>query len=148
MDGSMPTPYYNANDGYPDALLINDGNGSFTDNTEVAGLASKRNRRTYSASFADLDGDNDLDLFCVCDFSGIDVYYNDGNGYFKDMTDQLVKERHGFGMGHTISDFNGDGILDIFMVGMSSTTARRLDRLNLGRKGFEDNDSMLSLIHI
>ena len=142
MDGSMPTPYYNANDGYPDALLINDGNGSFTDNTEVAGLASKRNRRTYSASFADLDGDNDLDLFCVCDFSGIDVYYNNGNGYFKDMTDQLVKERHGFGMGHTISDFNGDGILDIFMVGMSSTTARRLDRLNLGRKGFEENDSM------
>jgi hypothetical protein len=28
------------------------------------------------------------------------------------------------------------------MVGMSSTTARRLDRLNLGRKGFEKNDSM------
>ncbi len=142
MDGSMPTPYYNANDGYPDALLINDGNGNFTDNTENSGLAPKKNRRTYSASFADLDGDKDLDLFCVCDFSGIDVYQNDGKGSFTDMTDQLVKQRHGFGMGHTISDFNGDGILDIYMVGMSSTTARRLDRLNLGRKGFEKNDSM------
>ena len=142
MDGSMPTPYYNANDGYPDALLINDGNGNFTDNTENSGLAPKKNRRTYSASFADLDGDKDLDLFCVCDFSGIDVYYNDGKGSFTDMTDQLVEQRHGFGMGHTISDFNGDGILDIYMVGMSSTTARRLDRLNLGRKGFEKNDSM------
>ena len=142
MDGSMPTPYYNANDGYPDALLINDGNGNFNDKTESAGLAPKRNRRTYSASFADLDGDKDLDLFCVCDFSGIDVYHNNGKGSFTDMTDQLVKERHGFGMGHTISDFNGDGMLDIYMVGMSSTTARRLDRLNLGRKGFEKNDSM------
>ena len=142
MDGSMPTPYYNANDGYPDALLINDGNGNFTDNTENSGLAPKKNRRTYSASFADLDGDKDLDLFCVCDFSGIDVYHNDGKGSFTDMTDQLVEQRHGFGMGHTISDFNGDGILDIYMVGMSSTTARRLDRLNLGRKGFEKNDSM------
>ena len=39
MDGSMPTPYYNANDGYPDALLINDGDGNFTDNTENSGLA-------------------------------------------------------------------------------------------------------------
>ena len=142
MDGSMPTPYYNANDGYPDALLINDGNGNFTDNTENSGLAPKKNRRTYSASFADLDGDKDLDLFCVCDFSGIDVYQNDGKGSFTDMTDQLIEQRHGFGMGHTISDFNSDGILDIYMVGMSSTTARRLDRLNLGRKGFEKNDSM------
>ena len=25
LKGSMPTPYYDANDGYPDALLINDG---------------------------------------------------------------------------------------------------------------------------
>ena len=140
LKGSMPTPYYDANDGYPDALLINDGD--FTDGTANAGLSKKRNRRTYSASFADLDGDNDLDLFCVCDFSGIDVYQNDGKGRFTDVTNMWVKQRHGFGMGHAISDFNSDGRLDIYMVGMSSTTARRLDRLNLGRDGFEKYDAM------
>ena len=142
LKGSMPTPYYDANDGYPDFLLINDGMGNFTDGTEQAGLATKRNRRTYSASFADLDGDNDLDLFCVCDFSGIDVYRNNGKGKFTDVTNEWVKQRHGFGMAHTIADFNSDGRLDIYMVGMSSTTARRLDRLNLGRDGFESYDAM------
>ena len=38
LKGSMPTPYYDANDGYPDALLINDGKGNFTDGTKNAGL--------------------------------------------------------------------------------------------------------------
>ena len=142
LSGSMPTPYYDANDGYPDTLLLNDGMGQFTDGTESAGLATKRNRRTYSASFADLDGDHDLDLFAVCDFSGIDLYSNDGQGKFTDVTDRWVKQRHGFGMSHTVNDFNGDGALDIYMVGMSSTTARRLDRLGLGREGFEKIDAM------
>ena len=142
LRGSMPTPYYDANDGYPDTLLLNDGVGQFTDGTESAGLATKRNRRTYSASFADLDGDHDLDLFAVCDFSGIDLYSNDGQGKFTDVTDRWVKQRHGFGMSHAVNDFNGDGALDIYMVGMSSTTARRLDRLGLGREGFEKIDAM------
>ena len=113
LRGSMPTPYYDANDGYPDTLLLNDGVGHFTDGTESTGLATKRNRRTYSASFADLDGDHDLDLFAVCDFSGIDLYSNDGQGKFTDVTDRWVKQRHGFGMSHTVNDFNGDGALDI-----------------------------------
>ena len=142
LRGSMPTPYYDANDGYPDTLLLNNGTGQFTDGTEAAGLSAKRNRRTYSASFADLDGDHDLDLFTVCDFSGIDLYRNDGKGKFTDVTDQWVKQRHGFGMSHAVNDFDGDGVLDIYMVGMSSTTARRLDRLGLGREGFEKLDAM------
>ena len=142
LRGSMPTPYYDANDGYPDTLLLNDGAGQFTDGTVAAGLSGKRNRRTYSASFADLDGDHDLDLFAVCDFSGIDLYSNDGQGKFTDVTDRWVKQRHGFGMSHAVNDFNGDGALDIYMVGMSSTTARRLDRLGLGREGFEKIDAM------
>ena len=54
-------------------------------------VSKPRNRRTYSASFADLDGDNDLDLFCVCDFSGIDVYRNDSKGKFTDVTDNSGK---------------------------------------------------------
>ena len=41
LDGSMPTPFHNANDGHPDYLLINDGTGNFTDFMESSGLAIK-----------------------------------------------------------------------------------------------------------
>jgi len=137
QSGKLPTPYYDANDGHPAYLLINDGSGFFTDYTLQAGLENKRKRRTYSASFVDLDSDNDLDLMVVSDFAGLDLYLNNGAGKFADMTDTLGEAHYSFGMSHALADFNEDGNLDIYMVGMGSTTARRLEGLGLGRKGFE-----------
>lgn len=139
--GQMPTPYFDANDGYPAYLLRNDGNGRFDDITESAGLTAKRNRRTYSASFADIDSDNDLDLVVVSDYSGIDVYTNDGSGQFTDITDSGIDNRAAFGMSLTFSDYNSDGKLDFFMTGMSSTTALRLHAMGLGQEQFEEYQS-------
>ncbi|MFQ5748500.1 MAG: CRTAC1 family protein [Planctomycetota bacterium] len=136
--GAMPTPYYDANDGYPSYLLVNDGRGNFTDKTREAGLAAKRLRRTYSASFFDLDGDGPLDLVVVSDFSGVDLYHNDGHGHFTEVTTDLLPETHTFGMAHALADFNGDGRLDLFVAGMGSTTARRLEQMGLGRSDFRD----------
>ena len=136
--GQMPTPFYDANDGYryPSYLLVNDGTGRFSDGTKRAGLMSKRHRRTYSSSLVDLDTDDDLDLVVVNDFAGLDVYLNDGAGNFTDVTDHLGDDRHGFGMSHTLADFDDDEALDLYMVGMDSTTARRLERMQLGREEF------------
>jgi hypothetical protein len=133
VGGTMPTPFYDANDGLPDSLLRNDGNGTFTDITAAAGLASKRNRRTFSATLIDLDKDNDLDLVVTADFAGLDLYTNNGDGTFTDATDTKLKQRLGFGMSHTFGDWDSDGKLDLYMVGMSSTTARRLDQLGAAR---------------
>lgn len=132
VEGSMPTPFYDANDGFPSVLLVNDGKGNFLDKTDAAGLSKKRNRRTFSSSLVDLDDDRDLDLITVNDFCGFDVYANDGQGKFTDVTDQIVDQKHLFGMGHCFADFDGDGLLDIYGIGMSSTTARRLDHMKLG----------------
>ncbi|MEX2186112.1 MAG: CRTAC1 family protein [Pirellulales bacterium] len=131
--GQMPTPYFDANDGLPAYLLINDGQGKFTDGTVAAGLGKKRHRRTYGASLVDLDGDGHLDLLVTSDFAGIDIYRNDGKGRFTDVTDAWVDDRHNFGMSHTLADYDLDGQLDFYVIGMSSTTARRLDYLKLGR---------------
>jgi enediyne biosynthesis protein E4 len=129
--GQMPTPVYDANDGHPSFLLLNDGTGHFTDGTEAAGLHAKRHRRTYSASFVDFDSDQDQDLIVVSDFSGLDIHENIGNGTFIDATDRLVKNRHAFGMAHTFGDFDHNGEPDILMIGMNAPTADRLNHLGL-----------------
>jgi hypothetical protein len=131
--GQMPSPFYDANDGYPSYLLRNDGAGHFTRGTVEAGLDGKRFRRSYSGSFVDLDRDGDLDLLVVSDYAGVDLYHNDGTGHFVDANDTVLGDRHLFGMSAAFADYDLDGRLDFFVAGMGSTTARRLDALGLAR---------------
>ena len=146
MRGQMPTPYYDANDGNPAYLLLNDGHGNFTDATPAAGLEKKRRRRTYSASFVDLNDDGNLDLLVVSDFAGVDLYRNDGRGHFSDVTREWVAEPHAFGMAHALTDFNADGRLDILMIGMNSPVADRLEHLDLWRPGILEDHTMRSRV--
>lgn len=128
VGGQMPTPFYDANDGLPANLLLNDGQGLFTDATVGSGLEPKRTRRTFRASFLEWEGDGDLDLLLVNDFQGIDVFRNDGRGHFSDVTAQAVDEPANFGMSHTLADYDRDGDVDLYVTGMYSTTVRRLER--------------------
>jgi enediyne biosynthesis protein E4 len=134
--------YYDANDSWPSFLLINDGHGGFSDTTEASGLGQKRWRRTYTASFADLDGDGHPDLIVVSDFAGLDLYRNDGAGHFTDVTRSWVPEPHAFGMAHCLADFNADGREDLLMIGMPSPTVDRLQHLNLWRNYSTEDSKM------
>jgi hypothetical protein len=140
--GQMPTPFYDANDGWPSFLLLNDGTGRFALATEESGLAAKRFRRTYASSLIDLDDDVDLDLLVVSDFSGVDLYLNDGAGHFSDANSSLAADRHLFGMSSAFADYDLDGRLDFFVAGMASTTARRLDSAGLNRADRPDVSDM------
>jgi len=139
-DWHLPQPYYDANDGRPSFVLENDGAGRFTDVSERAGLDPRR-RRCYSASFVDLDGDHDLDLVTVNDFAGIDRFENQGDGRFTHSRGPYL-----FGMGHCIGDFDGDGNpAELYAIGMSSTTARRLDAMadlsgSMGPEAFPEHN--------
>lgn len=135
-NGQMPTPFYDANDGYPMFFLRNNGDLKFVDETTAIGITTKRWRRVYSASIAHLDEDNIPDLMIVSDFAGIDMYKGTEAG-LQDITSTLSGNRHSFGMSHAIGDFDNDAREDIFIVGMSSTTARRLQAMGLGIDGFE-----------
>lgn len=140
--GTLPTPYYDANDGHPAYLLVNGGHGEFTDATQSANLGSKRWRRIYSASFADLNADGHLDLVVVSDFAGVDLYLNNGMGQFTDVTDAWIPDPRAFGMSHAVADFNSDGRLDLLMIGMTSPTVDRLQHLNLWRPDVPEDRSM------
>ncbi|MEX0332400.1 MAG: CRTAC1 family protein [Puniceicoccaceae bacterium] len=139
VGGSMPTPFFDANDGHPSYLLVNQGDGiTFKEETRQRGITEKRFRRIYSSSFFDYDQDGDLDLLNVCDFSGIDLFENDGSGTFKDVTSETFEERFLFGMSHSFADFNYDGRLDLYAIGMSSTTASRLHKMGAQPEDMEE----------
>jgi len=139
--GQFPTPYYDANDGFASFLLRNDGQAGFTDITPSSGLHAKRFRRTYSASFVDLDNNGSLDLVNVSDFAGLDVYHNNGKGTFIDRTSPLNHHRHLFGMAHALADLNLDSQIDLLAIGMTSPTASRLLALGLHRPGLAQDRS-------
>jgi hypothetical protein len=140
--GSLPTPYYDANDGNPAFLLLNNGDAVFTDATQSAGLENKRWRRTYSASLADLNQDGHLDLVVVSDFAGVDLYLNNGKGHFTDVTEAWVPDPRAFGMAHALTDFNADGLLDLLVIGMTSPTVDRLNHLELWRPDILEDRAM------
>jgi enediyne biosynthesis protein E4 len=141
-EGTMPTPFYDANDGFPSYLYLNDGVGNLRDASVEAGLGPKRLRRVFAASFVDLNADGALDLLVTSDFAGVDIYLNDGRGKFMDVTSSLLDQRHLFGMGHAFGDFNNDGRLDFYVTGMQSATAERLEHLRLNRPNSKFDTAM------
>ena len=73
----MPDPPYDANDGKPSHLYMNDGHGYFTDASAAWGIA-KTTRWSLSSIFADYDGDGRPDLLVTNDFGLKNLYRNDG----------------------------------------------------------------------
>jgi len=142
LSQNLHPAYYDANDSHPAYLLRNEGGGDFTDVTVAAGLEAKRRRRAFSASFVDLNQDRFQDLVVVSDFAGLDLYKNDGQGRFVDVTRAWVAETRAFGMSHAFADFNADGRLDLLMIGMNSPTVDRLEHLGLVRPDSTEDRSM------
>ncbi|MEM9233264.1 MAG: VCBS repeat-containing protein, partial [Pseudomonadota bacterium] len=106
----------------PNLLYINEGGMSFREAAGAAGLAytkdASTNYRHSGPTFADLNGDGNLDLF----IGGLEndpslIFLNDGTGTFTDVTTGSGIDR--MDSIHTISaafgDYDRDGDLDIAM---------------------------------
>ena len=102
---------------YYNCLLRNQGDGTFKDVTEEAGLTGSQLDFCYGAAAGDFDNDGRTDLF-VCGTGRNTLYHNLGNGSFVD-----VSERSGLGKTpeNTLSiqgawfDYDNDGLLDLVL---------------------------------
>jgi len=107
-------------DGEPDRLYHNNGNGTFTEVTDL--LKGGVTGAGFIASFTDFDNDGDPDIYLVNDEFinpvGNKLWRNDGPGCGGWCFTQIAKEAGAnaevFGMGLAIGDYNNDGNLDYY----------------------------------
>ena len=97
------------------ALYRNNGDGTFTDVTAKAGVGGLADGYGMAASAADFDNDGDLDLY-VCNYGHSQLYRNNGDGTFTDITEQAGVASPGWALSAPWIDYNGDGRLDLFVV--------------------------------
>ncbi len=105
----------------PNFLLVNQGDGTFVDGTEAAGVACY-GYSTLGQGFADLDADGDQDLYVANDFFPDCLYENQGDGTFVDVAETAgigLGAKHA--MGVAIADMDADGWLDIFVTDDNGT---------------------------
>ncbi|MSU62634.1 MAG: hypothetical protein EXS31_09580 [Pedosphaera sp.] len=112
--------YFCALDG-DNVLYRNLGNWKFEDITARAGVECP-NLDSMGATFADIDGDGDLDLIVNTLGSGPKVFQNDGHGVFKEITDQAGVAAKTGGMSLALGDLDGNGTLDLYVANYRPTT--------------------------
>ena len=102
-----------------DKLYKNNGNGSFDDVSESAGILPDLAFGLH-AQVGDLNNDGWLDLYVSNDFIMPDfAYINNGDGTFTDKKDALFKHISYYSMGADYADINNDGLPDLIVADMS-----------------------------
>ena len=106
--------------GEPDHLFHNNGDGTFTDVSEKAGVADKSKYYGLTAMFADVDDDGKPDLLVANDSTPNYFYRNKGDGSFADESYlsgiALNKDgREVAGMGIAAGDYLNNGRLDVML---------------------------------
>lgn len=117
LNGSA-IPGFEPDDPLSSALYRNNGNGTFTDVTEQAGVGNEGGYG-MGLAVADYDNDGDDDLFRT-NFGENVLYRNNGDGTFTDVTAQarLTTPRNPmFSTSAAFLDYDRDGHLDLFVCG-------------------------------
>ena len=130
-------------DGVAPTLYRNHGDGTFADVSETAGITGQK-AKALGIVAADFNNDGWVDFFIANDSIRNLLYLNQQDGTFEDVTllsgtgysQDGVAEA---GMGVDAGDFNGDGLLDIFVTHLDF----ELDRLYQNRGGMDFIDATL-----
>jgi hypothetical protein len=112
---SSPEDFARANPRYWNRLYRQNKDGSFTDVTRSAGLASAgAGNYGMGVAVGDYDNDGHPDLF-VTSYGRNVLYHNNGDGTFTDVTMKAGVAGGGWSASAGFFDFDNDGHLDLFV---------------------------------
>jgi hypothetical protein len=99
-------------------LMVNDGNNNYSDQAHERGLVNLE--QSWTADFADVDNDGDFDGFITTHSGTMELYENDGFGYFTNVTAGSGLEIAGFFLQGKLEDMDNDGYVDLLYAGGTS----------------------------
>lgn len=112
---SGPSDFYSPKTPIKNALYRNNGDGSFTDVTDKAGVAcGQLGNFGMGAAAADFDGDGWQDLY-VTNYGTNVLFHNNGNGTFSNVTDKAGVAAPNWSTCATWFDYDNDNKLDLFV---------------------------------
>jgi hypothetical protein len=112
---SGPSDFYTPKTPIRNALYRNNGDGTFTDVTEKAGVAcGQMGNFGMGAAAADFDGDGWQDLY-VTNYGVNVLFHNNGNGTFTNVTDKAGVAAPNWSTCATWFDYDNDSKLDLFV---------------------------------
>ena len=107
----------------PNALFKNLGNWKFEDITAYAGVACP-GQFSGGTAFADIDGDNDLDLLVISIEGPNACFLNDGTGKFTEIKDAAGFSSETGASTMALADIDGDGDLDLYIANYKRKSAK------------------------
>jgi ASPIC/UnbV protein/VCBS repeat protein len=113
----IPTTFY-ARNGEPNQLYHNNGDGTFTNVTQRAGVGDRG--LCLGLVWGDFDDNGFPDLYVVNDFGRKTLYQNNGDGTFSDVTVKSNTLAYGAGMSASFVDYNNDGRFDYYVTHIRS----------------------------
>jgi tetratricopeptide (TPR) repeat protein len=125
-----PTPYFAAENGPPNFMMQNNGDGTFRDVTAQCGLNQNNTRYSFCCGWADYNRDGWPDLYVVNDFGRKNLYRNKGDGTFSDVALEAGVEDVGAGMSVCWLDYDNDGWEDLYVANMWTAAGERLTTEN------------------
>ena len=105
---------------WPNSLLRNNGDGTFSDVTFAAGMGSSF-YPTETATWADVNNDGWVDVFIANENNDknahpCELFINNGDGTFTDKAkDWGMDGNFGYAKAANFADFNNDGWMDLFL---------------------------------
>ena len=145
-DGNFEADSY----GRDDYFLINNGPNAqgqikFRNVTEQAGIDGEGH--ALSATWIDVDQDGLIDLHVANDFEDPDRFYRnlgtgpDGVVRFSNVIADVLPYTSWSSMGADLADLDGDGLLDLLVADMSSTTHVK-SKVNMGEMGGRQRETL------
>jgi enediyne biosynthesis protein E4 len=141
----LPTPYVLPNDmdnavnGGGVTLWHNNGDGTFSDFTGKAGLAGHHGW-VLDVGHGDFNNNGRQDVYVACDYGTDRLYFNNGDGTFREVTEHAIGFDTKKGMNAEVADYDNDGWLDVYVTNITDEYMKECNMLwhNNGDGTFTD----------